>query len=67
MILTYMVEYDKIHYPLPLLYQDQPSVEMLKSTISRLRGEITKFRSDPALVKSYARSQEGMFNNSELG
>jgi|ETNmetMinimDraft_26_1059896.scaffolds.fasta_scaffold11521_2 hypothetical protein len=34
---------------------------MLKSTISRLRGEISKFRSDPVMMKSYTISQEGAF------
>ena len=39
-ILTYVVEFDKVHYPLPLSYMEAPDVETLRNTIRRLRGEI---------------------------
>lgn len=40
LILTYVVEFDKVHYPLPLTYVETPDVEALKNTIRRLRTEI---------------------------
>lgn len=40
LILTYLVEFDKVHYPLPLNFNDSPDVESLKNTIRRLRTEI---------------------------
>jgi hypothetical protein len=52
-----MVEYDKIHYPLPLIYQviyslpiitlikkDNQSVDAMKRTIERLKDELIKQR-----------------------
>lgn len=38
LILTYVVEYDKVHYPLPLHFEE-PDVETMKITIRRLRME----------------------------
>ena len=40
LILTYVVEFDKVHYPLPLSFVDMPDVDALKNTIRRLRSEI---------------------------
>ena len=31
--MTYLVEFDKVHYPLPLNFDENPSVETLKNTI----------------------------------
>lgn len=39
LIMTYMSEFDRIHYPLPLQYVAAPDPEYLKSIISRLRSE----------------------------
>lgn len=40
LIMTYVVEFDKVHYPLPLNFNENPDVESLKQTIKRLRTEI---------------------------
>ena len=40
LILTYVVEFDKVHYPLPMNYNEVPDVESLKNTIRRLRTEL---------------------------
>jgi coiled-coil domain-containing protein 61 len=40
LILTYAVEFDRVHYPLPLLYEETPDVETLQRTIVRLRTEL---------------------------
>jgi len=39
-ILTYMSEFDKAHYPLPVLFEDQPNYPALRRTIARLRRKI---------------------------
>ncbi|XP_064622675.1 centrosomal protein CCDC61-like [Lineus longissimus] len=40
LILTYTVEFDKIHYPLPLPYQGKPDPRALQETIRQLRTEL---------------------------
>lgn len=39
LILTYAAEFDRVHYPLPLLHEDTPSPEAFKATIARLTRE----------------------------
>eukprot|EP00656_Telonema_subtile_P021421 TRINITY_DN2245_c0_g1_i1.p3 TRINITY_DN2245_c0_g1~~TRINITY_DN2245_c0_g1_i1.p3 ORF type:complete len:194 (-),score=63.63 TRINITY_DN2245_c0_g1_i1:1156-1737(-) len=40
LILTYAVEFDRVHYPLPLQFVDEPDNEALQKTIQRLRAEL---------------------------
>jgi len=40
LIMTYAVEYDRVHYPLPLSYEETPDPSNLKMTIARLRQEV---------------------------
>ncbi|ETW01300.1 hypothetical protein H310_06865 [Aphanomyces invadans] len=53
MILTYAVEFDRVHYPLPLNYVDSPSPDMLQRTIRRLKQTLMEARStsDGAMEK----------------
>lgn len=51
LILTYAVEFDRVHYPLPLAHLDSPDVPGLKRTVARLRKEL-------AAVKSSTNEQE---------
>uniref|UniRef100_A0A7S0HQ43 Coiled-coil domain-containing protein 61 n=1 Tax=Hanusia phi TaxID=3032 RepID=A0A7S0HQ43_9CRYP len=44
LILTYAVEFDRVHYPLPLAHWDDPPPSVLYSTIRRLREEIQRLR-----------------------
>lgn len=44
MILTYVVEFDKVHYPLPLNYEENPDPVTLKATIRRLRIELDEYK-----------------------
>ena len=44
LILTYAVEFDRVHYPLPLGHVDEPPVHALTSTIRRLREEIKQLK-----------------------
>ena len=40
LILTYAVEFDRVHYPLPLEHQDPNSSEALQRTVQRLRADL---------------------------
>lgn len=40
LILTYAVEFDRVHYPLPLQFVDIPDTDGLLKTIDRLRAEL---------------------------
>mmetsp|Transcript_36257 Transcript_36257/g.102466 ORF Transcript_36257/g.102466 Transcript_36257/m.102466 type:complete len:633 (+) Transcript_36257:119-2017(+) len=40
LILTYAAEFDRVHFPLPLVYDEYPDPEVLKRTISALRTEV---------------------------
>jgi coiled-coil domain-containing protein 61 len=42
LILTYTVEFDRVHYPLPLSFEEEPDAESLKRTVARLRNELRK-------------------------
>jgi len=44
LILTYMSDYDRVHYPLPLLYDASPDPARLRETIRRLRAELEAAR-----------------------
>lgn len=37
LILTYSAEFDRVHYPLPLMFDDSPNSDAMKQTIRRLR------------------------------
>lgn len=41
LILTFSNEFDRVHYPLPLAYQEYPTVESLTRTVRRLRRQLT--------------------------
>lgn len=40
LILTYQGEFDKVHYPLPLQFEEHPDPVDLKKTIIKLRGRL---------------------------
>lgn len=37
LILTYCAEFDRVHYPLPLMVDESPTSDAMKQTIKRLR------------------------------
>ncbi len=45
LIMTYAVEFDRVHYPLPLVHQPAPSPQALQRTVQRLRQELAQARS----------------------
>lgn len=48
LILTYTVEFDRIHYPLPLPYMGKPDPRALQETIRQLRLEIKSLKQQTA-------------------
>ncbi len=42
LILTYCAEFDRVHYPLPLLHEDIPDPARLMSTIQQLRRQLQR-------------------------
>ncbi|CAN0083073.1 unnamed protein product, partial [Heterosigma akashiwo] len=42
LILTYVVEFDRVHYPLPLAYESQANPQTLLRTITRLKKELAR-------------------------
>lgn len=45
LILTYVVEFDRVHYPLPLAMEDTPTIASQARHIRRLKRELTAARS----------------------
>jgi coiled-coil domain-containing protein 61 len=39
-ILTYTGEFDRVHYPLPLAFEEQPNVPALQRNLKRLRARV---------------------------
>lgn len=46
LILTYAAEFDRVHYPLPLLYEEHPDPQRLKDIIAQLRSEVDALSMD---------------------
>lgn len=44
LMLNYVVEFDKVHYPIQLNFEETPSADRLKLTIRRLRSELDIYR-----------------------
>ena len=44
LILTHADEFDRTHYPLPLLFEDDPSPQALRTMVERLRRENQRLR-----------------------
>lgn len=54
LILTYVVEFDRVHYPLPLTPLEAPSIATLQRQVRRLRREIGSFRTLSGLPETAA-------------
>jgi coiled-coil domain-containing protein 61 len=44
LILSYQSEFEKVHYPLPLNYEEEVENEKLKTTIRRMKTELVTFK-----------------------
>ena len=62
LILTYAVEFDRVHYPLPLAFEKEPDVESLKRTVQRLRKDIA--RKDKMMNGTAKKASTAANNNS---
>ncbi|KAK9825530.1 hypothetical protein WJX74_004345 [Apatococcus lobatus] len=51
LILTYAAEFDRVHYPLPLAYEERPDPERLKGLIRQLRLQLTEAGQKPLVRK----------------
>lgn len=40
-ILTYSNEFDRVHYPLPLSFEDVPNIKSLQAAVARLRKRLS--------------------------
>ena len=51
-ILTYVGEFERVHYPLPLNFVEDPEPDVLRRTIERMRNQIMMQRSNTFSVRS---------------
>jgi coiled-coil domain-containing protein 61 len=58
LILTYSVEFDRIHYPLALSYAGQADSGQLRNTITRLASELEKYKRQGKKSSGLARLQK---------
>ena len=56
---------DKVHYPLPLTYVEEPEPDALRRTIERMRSQILMQRSNAFSVHSEPVNKGGKFNRLE--
>lgn len=61
LILTYVVEFDKIRYPLPLEYCGPPDPVILQATIRRLEVELAKAREELVLKNNNSEARKIYF------
>jgi len=52
LILTFASEFERVHYPLPLSYDENPEPELLKSTLSRLARELDSLKTRTVVSES---------------
>ena len=57
-----MVEYDKIHYPLPLILDINPDIDQLKNIIKKLRSENEDLKSNKVKNSSLGISQNNFIS-----
>ena len=48
LILTLTAEFEKVHYPLPLNYLEDPGVEVLRRTLTRMQSQVDVLNSSGA-------------------
>jgi hypothetical protein len=54
-----MGEFERVHYPLPMNYIDEPEPESLRKTIERMKNQILMQKSNTFSVKS---AQDNLIN-----
>lgn len=66
MILTYVGEFERVHYPLPLNFVEEPEPDTLRRTIERMRNQINMQRSNAFSAKSEPLMQRTSNNYNKL-
>ena len=61
LILTHADEFDRTHYPLPLVFEDDPSPQALQATVERLRRENRR------LKEAFSAERAGDHENDGVG
>jgi coiled-coil domain-containing protein 61 len=61
LILTHADEFDRTHYPLPLVFEDDPSPQALQATVERLRRENRR------LKEAFSAERSGDHENDGVG
>lgn len=51
MILTLNGEFEKVHYPLPLNYLEEPDIATLRRTFSRMQSEVSLMQNSRAFTE----------------
>jgi coiled-coil domain-containing protein 61 len=44
--MSYTSEFEKVHYPLPLVFDESIESSKVKNTIQRMRGELSELKSE---------------------
>jgi len=65
LILTYSGEFDRVHYPLPLLYDDKPDVNAMRLQIATLRRENDRLRASGGASRAHHASKENQHVGNE--
>jgi hypothetical protein len=61
LILTYAAEFDRVHFPLPLLFEEAPDPLAMKRTVVALRAEIEALQAaggDPSAMQELRRLRQ---------
>lgn len=65
LILTYAAEFDRVHYPLPLLFEE-PTVQHLQSVVQQLRTQLAQAAPGAAVTGSKAKHLDTLSEISRL-
>jgi len=57
-ILTYTGEFDRVHYPLPLMFEEKPNVPSLLRNIRRLRNSVKEQQKIQQMVANEPTSEK---------
>lgn len=65
LILTYAAEFDRVHYPLPLLFEE-PTVQHLQSVVQQLRAQLGHSAAGAAHTGTKGKHQDSLLEVSRL-
>ena len=65
-ILTYSGEFDRVHYPLPLPFEETPNPSALRRTISRLRRQLEQLKKGEVVTADTSTDKEARIMVTQL-